>query len=184
MPRRAAQTAIDRAPRIGRKLPSSDKLADHHVLFHGTERAHGAQNGHGHGQIETGAFLADIGRGKVDGDGFGRIAEAGVEQRRFNALAAFFYRGVRHANGDEIALGASRIHIDLDVNDVRIDSLNGGAKSAKQSHTVLVGGRGFLSHCQYCHWAYLMTYKLMQRLVTACTRMQLPRDLVRTIQKL
>ena len=34
-----------------------------------------------HRQVESRAFLADVGRGQVDGDAFIGIAEAGVEQR-------------------------------------------------------------------------------------------------------
>ena len=62
-----------------------------------------------------------------------------VEQRGFDPFPALFDSRVRHAHGDEIPVGAGRVHVDLDIYYVRVDALDGGAEGAEQSHTVVVG---------------------------------------------
>ena len=96
--------------------------------------SHRAQNAERHRQIETRAFLANIGRRKIDGDGLVGITESGIEQRGLDALAAFAHRRIRHADGDEIARVSAGIHIHLDVDQVRFDSKDSRAAGPEKGH--------------------------------------------------
>ena len=89
--------------------------------------AHRAQNPHGHRQIEAGALLAHVGRREIDGHGLIRIAEAGIDERGFDALTAFAHRRIRHPDHNEVARRAGRVHVDFDVDQVRVDAIDGGA---------------------------------------------------------
>src|SRR5579862_6239771 len=102
---------------------------------------HGAEDSKGHRQIESSAFLAHVGRSEVDGHALAGIAEAGIDQGRFDALAAFSNGGVRHADGDELAAGAG-IQVDFDVDQMRIDAEDGGRKGTEQGHRRLVAASG------------------------------------------
>jgi len=58
-----------------------------------------------HRQIERGTFLADIGRGKIDGDRVpGRKIEAAIAQSSADAFAALLHGNVRQADDGEMAL--------------------------------------------------------------------------------
>ncbi len=96
--------------------------------------AHRAQDAERHRQIETRAFLADVGRRQVDGDGFVRITEAGIEQRGLDALAALAHGRIGHADRDEIARVAAGIHVHLDVDQVRFDSKDSRAAGPEKGH--------------------------------------------------
>ena len=96
--------------------------------------SHRAQNAERHGQIESRAFLADIGGREVDGDGFVGIAEARIEQGGLDALAALAHGGVGHADRDEIARVAAGVHIHLDVDQVRFDSKDSRTAGPEKGH--------------------------------------------------
>ena len=59
------------------------------------------QDAHGDGQIKRGAFLAEGGRGQVDGDFSLGKAETAVAQRRTDPLATFPHRQVRKSDHRE-----------------------------------------------------------------------------------
>ena len=117
------------------------KLADEDVLIEGLHGAHGAQDAHGHGQIEAGAFLAHVGRGEVDGDALVGVAEAGVDERALDALAAFADGDVGHADHYGVARVAGCEHVDFDIDQVSIDAVNGGAAGLEQRHENCSGAR-------------------------------------------
>jgi hypothetical protein len=62
-------------------------------------------------QIESSALPAHVGRREIDRDGLIPIAEAGVDRCAIDALTAFAYRGIRHANHDEVARRAGRAYM-------------------------------------------------------------------------
>ncbi len=95
---------------------------------------HRTQDPQRHRQVEARAFLANIRRREVDGDGLVRIAEARIEQRRFYALAALANRGVRHAYRDEIAGAAAGVHVHFDIDEMRLDPEDSGAAGPEQGH--------------------------------------------------
>src|SRR5712692_862640 len=99
------------------------------------ERALAAQDAERHGQIESRAFLADVGRGEVDGDALRRgEIEAAVLQCRLDALAAFLDGNVRQAHHVKIAQ-AARADVHLDFDEVGINAVNGGAQALEKHGT-------------------------------------------------
>lgn len=106
------------------------------MFFAFFEDPHRAENTHGHGEIETCALFADVGWCQVDCDGSGWVAEAGVEESALDSFAALADRCVGHANGDEIAGGATLSHIYLNVDQVGIDSVNSSAAGAVKGHVL------------------------------------------------
>jgi hypothetical protein len=81
-----------------------------------------------HGQIECGAFLADIGRGEIDAD---RVAggkiEAAIAQNCTDAFAAFFHGNVRQADDGEVALErGDDVHFAFD--EISVDAEHGCAE--------------------------------------------------------
>jgi hypothetical protein len=110
------------------------KLADEDVLVQGLHRAHGAQDADGHGQIEAGAFLAHVGRGQVDGDAFVGVAEAGIDERALDALAAFADGDVGHADHYGVPRVAGREHVDFDIDQVSIDAIDRSAAGLEERH--------------------------------------------------
>ena len=114
------------------------QFADQQMVFGFRNCTHGAKNGRCHGQVEARAFLAQVSRRKINGDGFTRVAVTGVQQSRFNPFPALLHGGIRHAHCDKVARRTGRVHIDFDVDQVRVDALDGSAKSAKKGHASLV----------------------------------------------
>lgn len=112
------------------------ELSDHQMLFAFLEDSHGAEDAHGHWEIETGTFFANVGWSQVDGDGLGGVAEARVEEGTFDSFAALADRCIGHANSDEIAGGAALSHVYLDVDEVGIDSVDCSAAGAVKGHVV------------------------------------------------
>ena len=110
------------------------QFANQHVLVGGGHRPHRSQDSERHGQIEAGAFLANIGRSKIDGYRLVRIPEAGIQQRRLDPFAALAHRGVRHADRDEVARAPTGIHVHFDVNQVRFDAEHSRTASPKKGH--------------------------------------------------
>ena len=111
------------------------QLAHQKMLIGRLRQAHRAQNPDSHGQIEPRAFLANIGRRQVDGDGFVGIAEAGVQQRRLDALPALAHRRIGHAHGDKIAR-RSVVHIHFDVDQVRFNAEDSGGAGSEKGHVM------------------------------------------------
>ncbi len=106
----------------------SDKNAVGNIFL--GETAIGSDNAEGHGKVESGTFFLDVGGSEVDGDMRGRDVVAAVFQRGADAVAALADGGVGQADRVEvvlIALDAGAVHLDLD--DVGIDAVNGGAES-------------------------------------------------------
>ena len=134
MPCSRAQTAIERAPRTGRMAPSSESSPMKMCWSSALHGAHRAQDPHGHGQVEAGAFLAHVGGREIDGDAFVGIAEAGVDERALDALAAFPDGDVGHADHDGIPRVAGCEHVDFDIDQVSIDAVNRGAAGLEQRH--------------------------------------------------
>ena len=113
---------------MGGRFQFSDEKAIRHFLL--GEAAVGSDDAEGHGEVESRAFFFDVGRGEVDGDMRGRDVVAAVFQRGADAVAALADSGVWQADGVEVVLIALDAGaVDLDLDDVGIDAVNGGAES-------------------------------------------------------
>ena len=110
------------------------KFAHQQVFVGAADRSHRAQDPESHRQIEPRALLAHVGRRQIDGDRFVGIAEAGIEQRGLDALAAFAHRRIGHADRDEIARAAAGVHVHLDVDQVRFNSKDSRAAGPEKGH--------------------------------------------------
>src|SRR5450759_26803 len=110
------------------------KLADEEVPVQRLNRAHGAEDADSDGEIEAGAFLAYIGRGQVDGDAFVGVAEAGIDQRALDTLAAFTDGDVGHADHYGVPRVARREHVDFDIDQVSVDAINRSAPGFEKRH--------------------------------------------------
>ncbi len=94
--------------------------------------SHAAGQPQGHGQIESGAFLADVGGREVNCDALamGKL-KAAVAQRGFDALAAFFHGVIRQP--DNVKIGhARRAYIDLHFDEVSVDAVDGSAERLEE----------------------------------------------------
>ncbi len=110
------------------------QLAHHDMAVQPFDRAHRAQNAQRHRQIESGSLLAHIGWRQVDRELLIGIAEAGIEKRALDPLAAFAHGGIGHANHHGIARVARREHVDFDIDQMSIDAIDGSAARFKQRH--------------------------------------------------
>ena len=63
------------------------------------------------------------------------IAEAGIDERRFDPLAALPHRHVGHADHDGVARVAGE-HVDFDIDQVSIDAVNRGGPGLEERHEV------------------------------------------------
>ena len=92
------------------------------------ERSLAAENSQRHREIESRAFLFDVGRSEIHGDAL-RVGE--VEPAIFDggldALAALLDGDIGQADDVEVA-HASRADVHLDFDTVGVDSENGGAE--------------------------------------------------------
>jgi hypothetical protein len=70
------------------------------------------EDAEGDGQVDGGAFLAEVGGGEVDGDPIGRKDNACVPDRGANALATLPYRLVRQTDGRERRKAAGDVDLD------------------------------------------------------------------------
>src|ERR1700761_5947639 len=95
------------------------------MIFNLPDCSHRAENRSSHGQVEARALFTNVSRCEVDGYGFAGITEAGIEQRRLDALAALLHRSIGHTHRDEVPARARRIHVYLDIDQMRINALNG-----------------------------------------------------------
>ena len=80
--------------------------------------AQAADESEGHGEVEAGAFLANVRRGEIDGDALagGKFVLA-IAQGGLDALAAFFE--VVHVRGADV---------NLDFDEVGVDAVDGRAE--------------------------------------------------------
>jgi hypothetical protein len=104
--------------------------------------AHGSEDSHGHRQIESRTFFADVGGSQIDRYGFVGISEPGVDQRALDSLPAFANGSVGHTHGHEVPRGPAGVHIHFDVDQVGIDTEYGRTSSAKKGHVPIGGGEG------------------------------------------
>ena len=102
----------------------------------------------GHRQVKRRAFFSNVGGRQVDRDCLiYREIEAAIPERRFDPLAAFFYRDVRQADDVEIALIA-RADVYLDFHEIGVDAEYSGAKCFEEHPKRLGTGRGSLCAVQ------------------------------------
>ncbi len=90
--------------------------------------SHAAGEPQGHGQIESGTFLADVGGREVNCDALamGKLKTA-VAQRGLDALAALFHGVIRQP--DDVEVGhACGAYIDLHFDEVSVDAIDGSAE--------------------------------------------------------
>ncbi len=79
-------------------------------------------------QIESGAFLADVSRRKINRHALPmRKLEAAISQCGLDAFPAFFYGVIRQANDVEIG-HARRAYIHLHFNQVGVDAVDRSAE--------------------------------------------------------
>ena len=76
------------------------------------------------GQIEAGPFFLHVGGREVDGGAAEGEGVAGIDERRHDAVARFFDRGVGQADDDDESITESGI--DLDLDGVGFDAVHGG----------------------------------------------------------
>ena len=99
----------------------------------GTQRAIGAQDADGDGQVEARAFFFHVGRGQVDSDMGGRNQVTGVFDGSAHAIAALAHRGIRKAHGVEVILVADHAAIvHLDIDEAGVDAVDSRAKSFEE----------------------------------------------------
>src|SRR5579863_4912297 len=94
------------------------------------QAAVGTDDAEGHGQVESGTFFLDVSGGEIDGDLRGWDVVAAIFQRGADAVTALPDGGVGQADGVEMVLvGLDAGAVDLDLNDVGVDAVDGGAES-------------------------------------------------------
>ena len=134
------------------------QFAHQHMLvrYVAADGSHRTQDAERHGQIETRAFLADVGGRQVNGHGFVGVTEARIQQRGLDALPALAHGRIGHADSDEIARVAAGVHIHLDVNQVRFDSKDSRTAGPEKGHRL---GSGYstenVSRVSYICWPTL-----------------------------
>ena len=114
--------------------PSSESSPDDEVVVQAFESTHGAEDGEGHGKVETGAFLAELGRGEVDGDGLVGVAEAGVHEGGLDSFAAFADGVVGGADEHEIAGHATAEEVYFNIDEVGVDTVHRSTFSFEERH--------------------------------------------------
>ena len=81
-----------------------------------------------HGQIECGAFLADVGGREIDRDRVPRRKiESAIAQSGANAFAAFFHGNVRQADDCEMPFVCGH-HVNLGLDEIRVNAEHGCAE--------------------------------------------------------
>ncbi len=92
-----------------------------------------AENTERDGEVETGAFLFDVGGREVDGDEGGRNQVAGVFDGGADAVAALAHGGVGESDGVEVVLiGNDTALVDFDIDQVGINAVDGSAKGLEE----------------------------------------------------
>ena len=93
----------------------------------------GPENPDGNGEIEAGALFLEVGGSEIDGDAGGGKIEAGVLDGGTDAVARLSNGGVGEADGGKgFFQGFDSGEVDLYVDDVRVDAVNGGAASFEE----------------------------------------------------
>ena len=112
--------------------------ADEHLVQHRLRDLAGARREQAErdGQVERRALFAHVGRGEVDGDGAARHGQAGVLERRPDAVAALADGAVGQAHHGPARQVGFDVGFDLDGQ--RVDSEDGAAPDAAEH-----GGRGW-----------------------------------------
>ncbi len=99
------------------------------------QRAVGSEDGDGNGQVEAGPFLLQVRRREIDGDARGRKVEARVLDGSADAVAALADSGVGQTHGVKLLLGElDRGEVDFDLNEVGVDTIDGGAADFEEGH--------------------------------------------------
>ena len=132
MPAFRPQTAIESAPRTGRAVKR--QLAGHQMAPHGLYDAHGAEDSDRHRQVEARALFADVGRGEIDGHRLVGVSEAGVEERGLDSLPALAHGDVGHTDHAGVLCRTAGIHVDFDVDQVRVNAIHRSRLRFEQSH--------------------------------------------------
>lgn len=101
------------------------QFAGDNMLVERAHQPHRAQDAERYRKIEPAALLAHAGRRQVDGDGLIGITETRVEHGRLDALAAFAHRDIGHSHHARIGRAAKSVQIDLDLDQMRVDAVNG-----------------------------------------------------------
>src|SRR6185437_3763447 len=93
----------------------------------------GAENAHGHRQVEAGAFFLQVGGSKIDDNLGGRNIVAAILQRGEDSLATFAHCRIRQADGHEVVFFAQHAAgIDFYIDEVGVNSINSSAESAEE----------------------------------------------------
>ena len=91
------------------------------------------------GQVEGGAFFAQVGRREIDRDAARRELEARVDDRRAHALAALLHRGVREPDDAERRRRGDDVGLDLDGASVKAAE---GLTGEVREHAARLSRRG------------------------------------------
>src|SRR5579871_6401287 len=100
-------------------------------------RARGGEDAERDREVEGGALLPDAGGAEVHGHAAGRIVEARVAQRRADAVARLAHRAVWEADGR--GLRQPGRHVDLDIDDERVDAAQRPGADAGEHRSGLPG---------------------------------------------
>jgi len=93
----------------------------------------GTEDADGDGEVEAGALFLEVGGREVDGDAGGREVEAGVLNGRTDAVARLADSRVRESDsGEGLLLRLDAGKVDLYVDDVCVDAVDGGAASLEE----------------------------------------------------
>jgi hypothetical protein len=82
--------------------------------FVGGDLSSGGKDAKRDGQIETPAFLGQIGGSEIDGDAARRKIELTILQRGAHAILAFFDLGFRQTHDGEVGQAVGDVHLDGD----------------------------------------------------------------------
>ena len=119
--RATGSTPLHRTHRAGQR-----QFADHDEIVElvGFDLFAGGQHADGDGQIEARPFLFHVGGREIDGGAAHRKFEAGIGERRRDAVARFLHGGIRQADDDDerVALAG----VDLDFDRIGFDAVDGG----------------------------------------------------------
>ena len=90
----------------------------------------GRENPNGHGQIESGAFLFNIGRRQIDGNPIRRKPVPGIGDGGLYPFTALFHGGLGKTDGSKARQSLGNVH--LHFNPVSVDTQNGAAQHPGQ----------------------------------------------------
>jgi len=110
--------------------PVEGKLARYEMAFERLhfQGPHGGEDADGDGQVEGRAFLADIGRGEIDGYAVPGELEAGILYGGPDPLLALLHRGLGQSDDSERRQAVGDIHLHIDL--YPVDPVNGSSGNA------------------------------------------------------